>query len=180
MGIAVSWRFAGIEPRELRSHGFDATVYEWSLENEITQARATSSVFISGSAMASDGVLPQVVAEAKASRGRSVVAQFLDWAVPPRKFELDTSTERPRLSGGVRAASEAEGGDLQSITEWFSERNIDLEIEQRGNYWTAIMLPRGVRIGSADYGRGVSALEAAEDAKQRFEVSEQARERQAL
>lgn len=177
----MSWRFVGAEPRELRSHGFDATVYEWSLESQITDARTASSVFISGSAMtSSDAALPRVVAEAKASRGRSVVGQFLDWAVPPRKFELDTSTERPRVSGGVRAAAEADGGDLQSITDWFSERNIDLEIEQRGNYWTAIMLPRGVRIGSADYGRGMSALQAAEDAKQRFEMSEQSREKQAL
>jgi hypothetical protein len=122
-----------------------------------------------------DAQLPRVVADAKASQGRAAVEQFLDWVVPPGRIELSTTTESPRVWGGIRTAEGSNERLLQDVTEWFTERNIELVVERRGDHWTAIMLPSGTRIGAADYGRGPTASEAARDAKRRFETSDSTR-----
>ena len=166
----MSWVIASQQPREIMSHGYDAVIWEWSLRDPDSQDDATTLVFLSGTAMAvADDHLPNVVASAKQTRGRSVVERFLHWSVPPRRIELDTSTEVPRTQGGLERAG-GQDHALREITRWFADRGIDLEVEQRGERWTAIMLPRGVRVGSADYGVGRSALEAASDAQRRYEM----------
>lgn len=167
----MSWAFEAQQPREITSHGYDAVVWEWGLRDAQSGDTATALVFLSGTAMAvADDQLPFVVTEAKRTRGRSAVEPFLHWSVPPRRIELDTSTQRPRTHGGLQRAN-GDAHELRELTRWFSERGIDLELEQRDENWTALMLPQGVRVGSADYGVGKSALEAAADARRRFESS---------
>jgi len=170
----MSWEIAFSEPRELPPQGYDASVWEWRLRNPTTEADARTLVFISGTAMATaDESLPSVVVRAKATQGRAAVEEFLDWAVPPRKIELGTTTERPRASGGLRATGAVDERLVQELTAWFSDRDIDLELERRDDQWFAIMLRRGVRVGSADYGIGPTPAEAAQDAKTRFEAANQ-------
>lgn len=167
----VSWVFTSEAPRELRSHGYDATVWEWSLRENRTGSETRTLVLVSGTAMeVADEQLPAVVARAKATRGRSAIEPFLSWVVPPRRIELDTATERPRPLGGIRQSAGSSEERLQEISRWFAERGIDLELDRRGEHWTAIMLPRGVRVGSADYGVGDTPAEAAEDALRRYEI----------
>jgi hypothetical protein len=62
-----------------------------------------------------------------------------------------------------------DGSRIGEIREWFDERRYDLyvhEIEE-GHGWRAPFMPKGVQIGSSDYGVGLTALAAAEDAQAR-------------
>lgn len=54
---------------------------------------------------------------------------------------------------------------IEEIRVWFDERGYELIVHQGGDVWRAPYMPKGSRIGSADYGVGKTPLEAAEDAK---------------
>src|SRR5439155_25851737 len=107
---------------------------------------------------------------ARRTQGRTVVSDVLNWAVPPQRLELGTTTTRPRTYGGVETTQETVERDsvVQEITDWFGSKGIDLYVEREGDTWTAVMIPQNVRLGSADYGTGNTPAEAAEEAKRRF------------
>jgi hypothetical protein len=118
-----------------------------------------------------EGSLPRVVAEAKRTHGRSVVEGFLSWVVPPSRIELDTSTTRPRSSGGVPPNEDSDQAALQETVEWFALKGIDLHIEREGDGWVAVMIPQNTRLGSADYGIGGTPEEAAQNARSMFSAA---------
>ncbi len=58
---------------------------------------------------------------------------------------------------------------IKEIEDWFDERGYDLYLhEVEGHGWRAPYMPKGSRIGSADYGVGDTPREAAEDAQARY------------
>ena len=58
---------------------------------------------------------------------------------------------------------------IKEIEDWFDERGYDLYLhEVEGHGWRAPYMPKGSRIGSADYGVGDTTREAAEDAQARY------------
>jgi hypothetical protein len=58
---------------------------------------------------------------------------------------------------------------VEGIQKWFDERGYDLYVhEVEGHGWRAPYMPKGSRIGSADYGTGNTPREAAEDAQARY------------
>jgi hypothetical protein len=58
---------------------------------------------------------------------------------------------------------------VEEIQKWFDERGYDLYVhEVEGHGWRAPYMPKGSRIGSANYGTGDSSREAAEDAQARY------------
>jgi hypothetical protein len=161
-------------PTEVGSGGYDATVWQWTLRDEASNEVTSCLVQVSGTAMATaEDLLPTLVADARRSCGQTALETVLDWIVPPSRIELGTSSQRPRMFGGVPPTP---GGDeavsetarIRDLAAWFAEQGIDLEIERQGDGWNALMIPQHVRLGSADYGRGPTRLEAAEDAKRRF------------
>jgi hypothetical protein len=59
---------------------------------------------------------------------------------------------------------------IDEIRAWFDERGYDLYVHQiEGHGWRAPYVPKGSRIGSAAYGVGKTPLQAAEDARARFD-----------
>jgi hypothetical protein len=80
---------------EVGSEGRDASVFLWGIARGDETRRVT--VFISRTAMASTTGLPQEVAEAKASRGRSVVRTLLALDEPPTTISVTTAGISSRL-----------------------------------------------------------------------------------
>lgn len=56
---------------------------------------------------------------------------------------------------------------IAEIEGWFHERGYDLVVHEVAGWWRAPYMPRGTWVGSASYGVGTSAVEAAEDAQAR-------------
>lgn len=62
---------------------------------------------------------------------------------------------------------------LEEIRRWFDEQGYELIVHDVGDgRWRAPFMRKNVRVGSADYGIGRTAVEAAEDAKKRLEAVE--------
>jgi hypothetical protein len=58
---------------------------------------------------------------------------------------------------------------IQEIAAWFEERGYELFWHEHAGAWRAPFIPKGHRIGSADFGSGATALDAARDAQRIFE-----------
>jgi hypothetical protein len=60
---------------------------------------------------------------------------------------------------------------VREIIAWFDNQGMELWLHQVGDDWSAPMMSYSSSIGAGAYGRGKTAREAAEDAKQRREVT---------
>lgn len=126
----MSWTYTGdgeevIPPPD----GADAAVWRWTLVREGDGSeKRTIEVWISGTAMSSSNV-PEVVENARQSRGQNVVARILDWEEPPVRVVLGTNTEKPTFEGGEPGA---EVRELNEVIEWFDDRGLVLMFTARG------------------------------------------------
>jgi hypothetical protein len=94
--VVLRWRIVG-GPDEVSSQGRDATAYLLRIEREDDNRPVV--VYVSGSAMASsDDYLSADVVAAKATQGRSVVANLLSVDDPPREVMVSTEGVRWELT----------------------------------------------------------------------------------
>jgi hypothetical protein len=87
--VVGRWLVVGSDG-EVSSQGRDATAYLWWLQRG--EERKPVTVFISGTAMASSNDhLPEEVAAAKNTRGRSVLSQVVGLDDPPTQVSVTTA-----------------------------------------------------------------------------------------
>ena len=68
----------------------------------------------------------------------------------------------------------ADGGSVQlrEIEVWFRERRVALRYDRVKDAWVALIIPDDLRVGAVDGGHGATKLDAARDAKARYERRE--------
>jgi hypothetical protein len=93
----MSWSIES-GPEEVTSGGYDGVLWRWYLEG--LARRKPLLVGVSGTVLASR-TIPEDTARAIASRGRSAVAEVLDWPEPPERIDFVTA-DAPAVTGGVR------------------------------------------------------------------------------
>lgn len=112
------WEIRG-EGEELNPGGYDGRVWRWRVCKETdTVDQRQVLVGISGTVLSTAvQVLPERVAAARRTRGRSEVEMMLDWPEPPAKLNIHSHGVSPE--GGDPGPAQRE---ISEIVKWFDER----------------------------------------------------------
>jgi hypothetical protein len=161
----MSWVIAS-GPTEVRAGGYDGVLWQWRVRSDNGNEK-NLLVGISGTALASRR-LPEGTARAIASRGRSAVADVLDWPEPPDRIDFFTTDDQSFEGGDPPASAEDEAADLARVEEWFRERGLELNVHQVDDGWSAALMPLGANVGSGLYAVAGSRLEAARRVRERY------------
>lgn len=160
----MSWSIVS-GPDEVRAGGYDGVLWQWRLRRD--GSTKVLLIGVSGTALASRTV-PEITARAIASRGRSAVADVLDWPEPPDRMDFYT-TDAPKIEGGTPPQEPGdEDAELRRVKEWFSEQGLELKVHPVDEGWSAAVTPRHSNVGAGWYVVGKTALEAARRARERF------------
>jgi hypothetical protein len=123
--------------------------------------------------MAADGITSPPEDLVLASRAMLDRLEFLrDDDSVSLELQPDTTVFRAASSGEV-IGELPRHSDLGSVREWFAAIGFDLSFERVGDtWWAALVRVESQSIVAPRYGRGVSQLDAARRAQERYRVEE--------
>jgi hypothetical protein len=129
--------------------------WRWRLRDPDRGETKLLSIDVSEDALASK-VVSEETARAIVSKGRSAIADVIDWPDLPDHIEVSKARIQP--SGGKEPE---ERGRLDRIKNWFEEQNVELNVERSESGWSA----------SLDLKKGTSPAKAPTPLRVRWSVA---------
>ena len=126
----MAWR---IDP-EIEAHGvpgadYDGMIWRWGVTSEDgAKVELTIDVKVTGTAMASaEGSLPQRVARARRTEGRTEIEAVLDWTITPDEIEINSL--KVTRWGGTPGSEQLE---VNEVIDWFAARGATVFLSRPG------------------------------------------------